>query len=47
VPGVVVEIRDGPAIGRWFTEQEDQFGGPKLAVLTHPFWIRHFSNPPY
>src|SRR3954447_19466632 len=28
----------GPAIGRWYSEQEDQPGGPKVVVLSHPFW---------
>ncbi len=32
-----------PEIGRWYTEQEDQFGGPKLAVLSHDFWTEHFA----
>ena len=27
-------------LGRWFTEQEDQPGGPKVAVLAHSFWKR-------
>ncbi len=35
-----------PAIGRWYTEQEDQFGGPKLVVLSHPFWTKHFNADP-
>jgi len=35
-----------PAIGRWYTEQEDQFGGPKLVVLSHPFWMKYFNADP-
>ncbi len=35
-----------PAIGRWYTEQEDQFGGPKLVVLSHPFWTKYFNADP-
>jgi predicted permease len=27
-----------PTIGRWYTEAEDQPGGPKVAVITHRFW---------
>jgi putative ABC transport system permease protein len=32
-----------PAIGRWFTEQEDQFGGPAVVVLSHELWTAEFS----
>src|SRR5215470_14926960 len=27
-----------PQIGRWYSEDEDRFGGPKVVVLAHPFW---------
>lgn len=33
-----------PAIGRWFTEQEDQPNGRKVAVLSHAMWTRHFAR---
>jgi putative ABC transport system permease protein len=39
-------FRAQPQVGRWFTEQEDQFGGPKLAVLGWKFWQRRFSGDP-
>jgi predicted permease len=39
-------FRVAPAIGRWYTEQEDQFGGPKLVVLSHPFWAKYFNADP-
>src|SRR5688500_1994482 len=32
-----------PQLGRWYTEQEDQPGGPKVVVLAHKFWLRRFS----
>ncbi len=32
-----------PAIGRWYTEEEDQPGGPKLVVLSHAFWKERFN----
>lgn len=39
-------FRVAPAIGRWYTEQEDQFGGPKLVVLSHQFWTKYFNAAP-
>jgi predicted permease len=35
-----------PQIGRWYTEQEDQPGGPKVVVLTHEFWTERFARDP-
>ncbi|MGH9347250.1 MAG: ABC transporter permease, partial [Vicinamibacterales bacterium] len=35
-----------PLIGRWYTEQEDQPGGPEVVVLTHAFWVQHFNGDP-
>jgi len=39
-------FRASPQVGRWFTEQEDRFGGPKVAVLGWKFWQRRFSGDP-
>jgi putative ABC transport system permease protein len=39
-------LRVAPAFGRWYTEQEDQFGGPTLVVLSHPFWTKYFDADP-
>ena len=33
-----------PSLGRWYTEDEDQPGGPKVVVLTHAFWMLHFNE---
>jgi predicted permease len=33
-----------PMIGRWYTEQEDQPGGPKLVILDHAFWVQRFAS---
>src|SRR5215475_7451075 len=33
-----------PQIGRWYSEEEDQFGGPKVAVLTHDFWLAKLNG---
>ncbi len=40
----VFEVR--PAIGRWFTEAEDQANGPKVVVLSDAYWHRRFSADP-
>jgi putative ABC transport system permease protein len=39
-------FRVQPQLGRWFTEQEDQFGGPKVAVLGWKFWQQRFGGDP-
>jgi predicted permease len=33
-----------PMLGRWYTPQEDQPGGPKVVVLSYPFWMKGFSG---
>ena len=33
-----------PMIGRWYTAQEDQPGGPKVVVLSVPFWMKQFGG---
>jgi putative ABC transport system permease protein len=33
-----------PMLGRWYTPQEDQPGGPKVVVLSYPFWMKEFSG---
>ncbi len=40
-------LRVPPEIGRWYTEQEDQFGGPKVVVLSHLFWSKQFAGDPH
>ncbi|HRB12814.1 MAG TPA: ABC transporter permease, partial [Vicinamibacteria bacterium] len=35
-----------PRLGRWFTEAEDQSGGPRLVVLGHPFWSARLGADP-
>src|SRR5262249_16288453 len=37
-------FRVQPLLGRWYTDQEDQFGGPKVVVLGYKFWQRRFSG---
>jgi predicted permease len=36
-------FRVSPQLGRWYSEQEDQPGGPKVVVLAHKFWLRRFN----
>lgn len=33
-----------PELGRWFTEQEDQFGGPAVVVISHGLWMQRFNG---
>ena len=33
-----------PALGRWFSEAEDQPNGPQVVVLSNPFWTRQFAG---
>lgn len=35
-----------PARGRWYSEQEDQPGGPKVVVLSHDFWASRLAADP-
>src|SRR6266849_11027575 len=35
-----------PHIGRWCTEDEDRPGGPKVVVLSQPFWVRQLGADP-
>src|SRR5215216_279283 len=35
-----------PTQGRWYTEGEDQPGGPKVAVISHRFWQTRLAGVP-
>ena len=35
-----------PQIGRWYTADEDRPSGPKVAVLSHAFWVRQLGADP-
>jgi predicted permease len=39
-------LRVQPALGRWYTEQEDQPGAGKVVVLAYQFWARRFNRDP-
>ena len=39
-------FRVQPQVGRWYTDAEDQPGGPRLVVLSHRFWQRRFNSDP-
>lgn len=36
-----------PQVGRAFTENEDQPGGPQVVVLMHSFWQQYFGSDPH
>src|SRR3954469_5411366 len=35
-----------PQLGRWYSEDEDRFGGPKVAVLAASFWVQQLGADP-
>ena len=35
-----------PQIGRWYTDQEDQPGGPKVVVIAADVWVQQFGSDP-
>jgi len=39
-------FRVQPMMGRWYTEAEDQPGGPKVVVLSYRFWSRRLNRDP-
>ncbi|HXK61544.1 MAG TPA: ABC transporter permease [Acidobacteriota bacterium] len=39
-------LRTRPALGRLFTEEEDQPGGPKVTIISDHLWRRRFNSNP-
>jgi predicted permease len=39
-------LRVRPLMGRWYSEAEDQPGGPKVVVLSYGFWSARFNQAP-
>lgn len=42
--GLLPTLQVQPALGRNFTQQEDQPHGPTAVLLYHGFWLRHFGG---
>jgi putative ABC transport system permease protein len=39
-------LRVQPMMGRWYSDAEDQPGGPKVVVLSYRFWSRRLNQDP-
>ena len=35
-----------PVVGRTFAAEDDKAGGPRVVLLSHPFWKRRFASDP-
>jgi putative ABC transport system permease protein len=45
-PSLANVLRIPPQIGRWFAADEGLPGAPRVAVLSHGFWVRRFGANP-
>jgi hypothetical protein len=43
---IILDVFAPPSVGRWYKPDEDQPGGPTVAVLNHAFAIRQFQSAP-
>jgi putative ABC transport system permease protein len=43
-PGLLNALQTPPALGRNFTAEEYERGGPDVAMLSHDYWRRHFGG---
>ncbi len=39
-------IAESPLAGRWFSDDEDRVGAPRVVVIGEPFWHRRFGASP-
>ena len=44
--GVLDALGVGPALGRWFSPEDDTPGSPETVVLTHGYWERRYGGDP-
>lgn len=44
--GLLNALQTPPALGRHFTAEEHERGGPDVTILAHDFWRRHFGGRP-
>jgi putative ABC transport system permease protein len=42
--GVLNALRVDPALGRWFSRDDDTPGAPETVILTHGYWQRRFGG---
>ena len=45
-PGFFRALGVAPLLGRGFEEADDRPNGPRVVVLSHAFWLRHFGGDP-
>jgi predicted permease len=44
--GVLPAFGVRPALGRWFTAEDDTLGTPETVILSYPYWQRRFGGDP-
>jgi putative ABC transport system permease protein len=44
--GVLQALRVNPALGRWFSREDDTPSSPQTVLLTHGYWQRRFGGDP-
>lgn len=45
-PGVLRALGMQPALGRWFTDDDEKTGAPPAVILSHACWLQQFGGDP-